>query len=166
VTADGGLAVCIKRKQLRFLQNNVISLSDYVQAEGLVTNQTYSPGGKVDSFRVGARLYDLISLGRIMQADDELDFVVERTVHNTFPAEHEWVTAEVLEPTDIAVIKLTWPQPRPPRNVRVEQTIEQRQTSREVEPNEFTNRPDGRTDLCQTIDRPPVGSDITVVRDW
>jgi hypothetical protein len=62
-----------------------MSLSDFVQTEGRISNATYSPGLKVDSFDVGSRRCDLISLRRLMQAGKRIGFVVERTVQNAFP---------------------------------------------------------------------------------
>jgi hypothetical protein len=162
VTQDGNLAVGNKTKRIRFLQNSVISLTDYVQAEGRVSNQKYSPGTKVDSFKLGSRLYDLISLRHVMQAGAEMDFSVERIVHSSFPAAHEYVTVAVLDPTDLVVLTVTWPKPRPPKNVRLEQVIEQRVTGRDIDSAEFQHRVDGRTDLFQTIQSPPLGSAINV----
>jgi hypothetical protein len=64
LTADGSFAVARKLMRLRFLQNNVISLYDYSRPGGRVSNARYSPGKKVDTFIMGSRRYDLISLGR------------------------------------------------------------------------------------------------------
>jgi len=101
-----------------------------------------------------------------MQAGDEIDFTVEREVHNSFRAAQENVTIEVLTPTDVLVIKVTWPKDRPPKNVRLERMIEQRPISRDIDSREFELLADGRTVLSQTIEQPPQGGNISVFWDW
>jgi hypothetical protein len=168
ITDDGEFAVVRKTMRLRFLQNDVASLMDFVQTDGRVSNATYSPGRKVDEFTVAGRRYDLVSLRRLMQAGDELNFEVYREVHGSFPGSQEWVSASVLTPTEVLTIKLTWPKDRPPKSeVRVEHsTAAGRHLNFARRDIDITELPDGRTRLSHVVDQPAEGTTVSILWDW
>jgi hypothetical protein len=117
-SADGSSATNTKKNRVRFIQNNVLAIPDYIWGDG-TTSSDYSckPGNQVAAFFEGSKKCVVIALDRMYNRDDELDIEIKRTVRNAFLGADEWVEVKPLAGTPALSFTVLWPAGRPPRTV-------------------------------------------------
>jgi hypothetical protein len=115
---DGSVVHVRRVKHLRFEQNEVISLLDFVHGDGERTSE-YSPGQVVHEFYDGIKRYSLIALDRIYSRHEEVDFVLTRTARDAFLARREEVGVVAEDVIDLLRMKILWHPERLPRSVNL-----------------------------------------------
>jgi hypothetical protein len=160
----GAEAHFTRTKRVRFDQDGVLAVLDYLGATGTseMVTCTPKPLKRVAEIRDGARTKALISLGRAWNRGEQLEFTVQARVADSFMEDREDLTVDVTEPMDRLVVSLTWPGDREVENVFVERFRKMEL----VEPSNLTATPDGRPWYVRTFDHPEIGETISVVWDW
>ncbi len=123
------MACVTKNNRVRFIQNNVLAIPDYIWGDGS-TSSDYScdPGEKVAEHREGAKNCVVIALDRMYKRDDELDIRIIRTVRGAFLESEEWVEVKPVAGTPALSFTLLWPAGRPPRGTTL--TLENERRNR------------------------------------
>jgi hypothetical protein len=164
-TIDGSLVYATRKKEIRFDQNKVFAVCDFVQGAGSRTT-TYSPGEAVAEFLAEGRPHTLVSLGRMHYRGERITLEAKRTVTDGFLAEHEIVGVEVEDDTELLKIEIKWPVERPPNAVRVARATPAREWRAEDAMEKVDTDSDGRRTFLMTVESPEKGSTTTVEWEW
>lgn len=128
---DDGSADVRSVKELRFLQDEVISVYEFYNPTGSSTDPECT-GGAVGGYQKKlkvlhtnfpgpkGRRYRIISLEGMWHRGQRMTFTVARSLSDCFVEEHESVGVEVEIPTDYLTLKVVWPQNRVPHAVQLE----------------------------------------------
>lgn len=115
VQDDRGAEVEMERQsRLRFLQNEVIAISDFAWPQTqAIKSYSCSPGIKVDQFPHADKLQFVISLRDVKHRGDEQTYTFRRVLVDQFLAKTEWVGVDVRDPTGTLTMKVVLPSSRP-----------------------------------------------------
>lgn len=160
----GKKALFKKRQQVRFLQNNVIAIEDYVWGDGeILADYRCTPGVVVDKYREGDRWNLLISLRETKSSGDIEQFHVEQQARNTYRKHEEWLQTEIRRPTRRLRMSVTFPQKRGCQRAVLVQRSANRTT--ELGPEHFDILPDGRQMLAWGTNH-AKGYEVYTLRWW
>lgn len=167
--ADGREAFVTKKNKVRFIQNNVLAIPDYIWGDGS-TKSEYScnVGQKVAEFQEGAKTCVVIVLDRMYKRDEELELEIKRTVRDAFMGTREWIEVKPLAGTPELTLNVLWPAGRSAE--RAELTIEnERRNRRSVEQlgdDSFHWGPGGRQQITRHFARPSPDERIRIEWSW
>jgi hypothetical protein len=155
-----------KARKLHFYRNEVMSLHDWFGADGTSANETSSPGTFLSQpkFRIGDKEYSLISFPSFYKRGDDLNLVITRDLHDSFPAEqNENVNIAVLEETARAQLKVIWPANKRPTKVWLSGN---QMAYKEIDIKALETEPDGRDSFTYELRGPKVGEDVYIFWNW
>lgn len=118
---DDGSASVVRRKRLRFSQEDVVTVIDWVKGDGSIEAIKYRPSAEdspIHNYINDGRRYSLIALDRPYGRDEELDFITERTMQDCFVKTPDRVTVVPLESTSLVKMRIRWPVDHAPHAVR------------------------------------------------
>jgi hypothetical protein len=164
ITDRGSKSTVERRKQLRFTQNEVITLLDWALGDGTGTT-TYSCGRPVEDFKLDNKRFRLILLERFYGRGDELEFVLKRSGKDKFPNTTERIGIEAT--TVIAILKMSvrWPTDRAPRTVR----LRKKNAAGQYDTKDVTTdvkTEGGRKHYELELPEPERGGETTIEWDW
>jgi hypothetical protein len=139
---EGTEAVFRRQQQVRFLQDNVLAIEDYVWGDGQIARYTCSPGAIVDQYREGDRWNIVISLRETKSKGEVADFYIERTLMDGFTKDEEWWQVELRHTTRRLKLTAIFPKERHCR--RAVMARRSRHQATVLGPEHFTDLPDGR----------------------
>jgi hypothetical protein len=160
------LAKYTKTRKMRFYRNEVMSIHDWFTAQGWSDNETSSPGTFLtdQKFTIGEREYSLILFRNFYKRGDEVDLLIKRDVHESFPAEeNEYVNLAVREETARARLKVVWPAEKPPTRLWLQGN---RMPNEEVSLKDLAKEPDGRNSFTYEVREPQLGEDVYIFWNW
>lgn len=164
---DDGSVFARRRKHLRFSQEDVVTVIDWVKGDGAIKSISYHPSAKVDPIHRyvnDGRQYSLIALDRPYGREEELDFVIERTMERCFVKTPDRVIVVPLESTSLVKMKVRWPKDRAPSAVRfTRRTDTERQTPSSLQ---ITRGEDDRPESQVDVQRPERGERLCIEWDW
>lgn len=164
--ADGS-AQSVSRRRLRFLQNEVVSIADWSQGDGMLASDArYLPGSAVHPYSHNGRRYQLIALDRVYARGEELDFKVERDINGVFPSSPDRAGVLTLDPTTTLKIVVRWPVDRPARNVRLKRLDPAQQVKSTQDVTKDLRKEDGRQFYCIEEPEPILGGRTIIEWDW
>jgi hypothetical protein len=166
IQGDGSASV-VRRKRLRFSQEDVVTVIDWVKGDGSIHAIKYRPSAEdspIHSYINDGRQYSLIALDRPYGRDEELDFVTERTMEDCFVKTPDRITVVPLESTSLVKMRVRWPAGHVPHAVRFSRrtdTERQKPISLPV-----TQGEGGRPETKVEAERPERGERLCVEWDW
>lgn len=116
---DGRLTQFHRKRKIRLLQDDVLSLYDWGWSDGDEDDPDYTGATKVDSFQFEGRKYSLLSLRRFYPRNSIVDLGIRRTLHDALTAAQERINMHCLDPTDVQIVTVQWPPGRHPSSVRL-----------------------------------------------
>ena len=141
--ANGERAIFRKRQKVRFLQDHILAIEDFVWGDGeTMADYRCSPGVVVDRYREGDRWNVLISLRETRNRGDVVEFYIEREVKAGFTKAEEWQQAEIRHRTHRLQMAIIFPKRRPCQRATVSQRS--RHHVLVLGPDHFRPLPDGR----------------------
>ena len=160
---NGAVATFTKRNRVRFIQNNVLAIPDYVWGDGSSHEYRCSPGRQVDEFKEGHRVCKVISLGKAYKRDEELVLEISRTVKDAFTSSAEWLEVRPVVGTPHLELNVIFPEGVKAHDVVMTTTKDATGETREkrLEKFDFDN---GRQRLTVNFRRPPPDELIRI--DW
>lgn len=161
----GHKAVFLRRTRLRFLQDYTIAIQDFVWGDGdPIADYKFSPGHIVDRYRDGERWNLLISLRQTKARNEEETFTVERTVHDAFKGNEEWVQAETWLPFRKLCLRVQFPKSRPCKRAWIIERSRNRTTQLDIA--HFHTLPNGRMEVVWQRQSPRRGEVFTLKWEW
>lgn len=162
--AEDGSARSVRRRLLRFAQDDAISVVDWITADGQIQDTKYTPGKAVHEFVSDGRKLTLVALDRPHARDEEREFTVERSVRGAFlkNPDRGWVIA--LDPTSLMRITIRWPRERPPKAVRFLRRTDTDRGKPVIVAAAIGK--DGRSEFTAEVREPARGERIGVEWDW
>jgi hypothetical protein len=164
---DGSLARVTKRNRVRFIQNNVLAIPDYIWGDGAMSSDyTCTPGKKVAEHQEGAKNCVVIALDRMYKRDEELDIEIARTVRGAFTGKREWIEVKPVAGTPALSFMVIWPAGREPRDatVTIENERRNRRKVRALGDEQLAWHEGGRRKYAEHFDNP--SSDEVIRVDW
>jgi hypothetical protein len=152
-------------QQVRFRQNHVAALLDYVWGDGDILHKyRCSPGVAVDRYKEGTRHVVLISLRELQSRGDELSFTTHRQVIDGFTHASECWESEVYHRTRRLQVRLLFPPARRCRRA----TVAVQSTGQTVALGSSCWRflPDGRQELVWVCDKPRLNERYLLRWEW
>jgi membrane protein implicated in regulation of membrane protease activity len=162
---DGELTQFHRKKKIRLLQDDVLSLFDWGWSDGEEDEPDYTGAVKVDSFSYEGRQYSLLSLRRFYPRNSIVDLGIRRTLHGALTAPQERINMHCLDPTDFMVVTVQWPLDRAPRSVRLNRVSANGERSSESAEDRLAVK-GGRTMLKIEEREPERRSVVTIEWDW
>jgi hypothetical protein len=118
--AAGTRARYEKEMRVRFTQNNTIAIWDTCWGQGTIRNESCTPPYRfVDSFPVGTRRYDVISLREKRRRGEEATLTIVRRFENSFLSTDETIEVETTSSVKELSLRIVFPLGRPPHRVTV-----------------------------------------------
>lgn len=125
----GRHALFCKRQKVKFLQDHVIAIHDYVWGDGWpCIGFSCAPGVVVDHFQEGDRQAMLISLREIKSCGDVETFHVQYRLKQSFVCDEEWWQLSMQNPTRQVKLSIIFPKRRPCRRAVLEERSRHRST--------------------------------------
>lgn len=161
----GKVAIFKRREKVRFLQDHVIALQEWVWGDGeLLADYRCSPGVPVDRYRDGLKQVILISLRETKGRGEVLEFNSERKIKDGFTTESEWFQIELNYKTRQLRMATIFPKKRPcKRAVLVERN---RNRTAVLGRSHFSRLPDGRQVVSWEVRNPLINELLTLKWDW
>ena len=160
---DGSKCSFSRQNEIRFLQNEVMVLSDRVwPANADIKDFKYFPGEVVDSFIDGDNRQFIISLRESKNRGETMRVESSRSVYDSFLAPSEWVAMDVSRPTGSLTMTVVLPDGRPPTKA----WGKVRSNAARHHPLVPTMRSDKRTQLERFIKRPRRGEAYYICWEW
>jgi hypothetical protein len=162
---DGGVSL-LRRKHLRIAQDDVVTVLDWLKADGEVVENKYRPlpGKPVHTYDSDGRQHVLVALDRPRMRDEELDFFIERKVERAFVGNPEQVLIVAYESTSLVRMTVRWPATRPPTEVRFYRRSDAERRKPVVL--RTTKTDDGREQVEIDAQNPSLGERICIEWDW
>jgi hypothetical protein len=163
---EDGAVDLVRRKHLRFSQDDVVTVLDWLKVDGNIKSIKYrpAPGERVHSYESDGREHVLVALDRPYARDEELDFFVERSVEQCFMKTPERVTVHTLESTSLIKMAVRWPSSKPPHAVRFYRRTDAERRKPVVL--QIVNNPDERPEVQIDAQDPEPGERICIEWDW
>lgn len=123
-----------KNNQVRFIQNNVLAIPDYIWGDGKLKPQyTCNRGTKVREIQEGSRTCVVLAMDRMYKRDEEVALTIKREVLDAFNGDDEWIEVQPLAGTPDLTLDIRWPSARPVKDVTLT-TTNARRNKRSVSP--------------------------------
>jgi hypothetical protein len=174
--AEGRFVIGTKKKHLRFVRDNVISLHELTRAQGgdgpYINNWRFEPPmlSKVGEFSSGGNQYILVSLGRMYRRNEELRYTSRRDIHNLFTDHQNSAALRADEGYETRSLRMEviWPEDRVPDRVVVQEITAAGETvTREYAGQELPRNEDSRPCIAHgPIIDPPPGKRIVISWVW
>jgi hypothetical protein len=140
---NGNKATFRKRKQIRYLQNNIIAYQDYGWGDGeILLNYRNSRGKAVDLYRSGYKTYILLSLREVKNRGDVDEFNIQWDIQKGFLTEDGYWATDISNRTRRIKVNVIFPKSRPPQKLAIEES--NRKSTRVLGPEVKKQLPDGR----------------------
>jgi hypothetical protein len=179
--AGNGDVRAIRRKRLRFTQDDVVTVTDWYRGDGSLGETKFFVGEGPDSIDIEStaighmhpakvvhefpsqgRDCALVALDRAYMRDEVRDYVVSRKGTGIFPKNPDRIWIATLESTSLLRIVLRWSE-RLPTEVRLIRQVD----SAPGRPIKFVpTTSDGRSEFKTEIPEPRQGERIAVEWDW
>lgn len=154
-----------KNQKVRYLQNNIIAFQDQGWSDGQsLLDYQCSPGVVVDQYRPGQKTYVLISLRESKQRGDEDEFHIQWNLRYAFRRSQEQWETEISHRTRQLLVRLIFPQARPPVRVWLEEYLRRR--TRLLSESVLQQLPDGRWQVEWKIKRPRLHERYALKWEW
>jgi len=109
----GDRAIVRRKKHIRFLQDDVVAVSERVWGTGSFSEgYRCSPGKAVDFYEEGSRWTVLISLRETKKRGDTLVLETTRTMRESFHGDRWWWEEEITQPTAQLAVTIIFPKER------------------------------------------------------
>jgi hypothetical protein len=149
----GEVATVETVQSVRFRQNQIAALVDYVWGDGeILAEYRCSPGLPVDAYREGTRTVVLISLRELKNRGDRLVFQTHRRVVGGFLRAEECWETEIYHRTARVEVQIIFPPERPCQRATV--TVQRTARTVALGPECRRSLPDGRQALIWSLDKP------------
>jgi hypothetical protein len=163
--ATGNEASSQKRLKLRFLQNDVIALRDFLWGDVSNTIQDYSwsPGRVVEQYQTGPRLQILIALDTVRNRGDIDTYIASYRSVGAFTSSQEWISFMATKPTDKLKVTVTFPKERPTKSISFTDGF-----GNYIDPERYIKRElnEGREKIQIELYRPPLEQEFALRWDW
>jgi len=162
---DGDVVTVDTVEKLRFRQNHVAALTDYVWGDGdILADYRCSPGVPVDCYKEGSRYAVLISLREHKHHGEEMVLRTHRTIRGGFSRSEECWESDVYHRTGRIELKVIFPPERACKRA----TASRRNAHETVVlgPEYFSTLPDGRQQLRWAIKRPRLHERYVLRWTW
>ncbi len=162
---QGEMATVDTMQHVRFRQNHIAVLLDYVWGDGdILAEYRSAPGIAVDHYKEGTRHVVLISLREHKNYGDELCFRTHRRVRHGFLRPHECWESEVYHRTQRMEVRVVFPKERPCQRA----TVAVQSTGRTVALDSDCLRtlPDGRQELVWACAHPRLNERYRLHWEW
>jgi len=165
VDAEGKEVLHTKKMKIKFIQNNVISIPDYVWGDGdCLVDYICEPGKIADVYQSGSRTNVLVSLRESKKRGDVMDLIFRRKILNGFMNDSEWVEVDFSTMTKDFELLVIFPKNRPCKRATL--TIRSKVAVSEIDNSKFKVLDDGRHALALNFKNPPIREMYTVRWDW
>jgi hypothetical protein len=152
-------------QQVRFRQNQVAVLLDYVWGDGdILREYTCSPGVPVDCYKEGTRHVVLISLRELKSRGDELSFTTHRQVIGGGTRPSECWESEVYHRTRRMEVRLLFPPER--RCQRAAVTVQSTGQTTALGKDNWSYLPDGQQELVWVCLKPRLNECYLLRWEW
>ena len=113
----------IKRKKVRYLQDNIIAYQDYAWGDGqILQNYQCAPGEPVDQYRSGYKTYVLISLREVKSRGDIDEFNIHWDHINGYLKPDGFWDTDITQRTKRIKVHVIFPPDRHPQRVTMHET--------------------------------------------
>jgi membrane protein implicated in regulation of membrane protease activity len=160
----GEVAYATRRKRLRFVQDEVITVVDWFQGDGK-SDIEYPLGKPVHSFKADGRACTLIALDRFYGRGEELDFLVKRTARDAFPGNPDRAAVVTLDQVSVLRMTVKWSVERPPTAVRLRRMRADGVVQVQNVTDQLTCLSE-RSVYTVTVDEPERGGRTSIEWDW
>jgi hypothetical protein len=152
-------------KQVRFHQNHVAALLDYVWGDGDILHEyRCSPGAPVDCYKEGTRHVVLISLREIKSRGDQLTLNTHRTVLGGFTRPSECWETGIYHRTQRLEVRLVFPAQRRCRRAVV--TVQSTGQTTALSKSHWRYLPDGGQELVWVCLKPRLNECYLLRWEW
>lgn len=163
--AKGHVATVDTAQRVRFRQNHVAALLDYVWGDGdILAEYRCSPGVAVDNYKEGTRHVVLISLRAQQSRGDELSFTTHRRVIDGFTRAHECWESEVYHRTRRMQVRLLFPPNR--RCTRATVAVQSTGQTIALGPSSWRYLSDGQQELTWVCEKPRLNERYLLRWEW
>ncbi len=161
---DGQEAFHRRRFRIRFLQNDVIAIREYIWGEGPHIARDYScePGRIVDIHRYGPYWHVFIALDEVRNRGDVGEFTSSRKLLGSFTGEDEWISLLIKHRTAKASITVILPEGRPANRYSLSADFGTTELRNRIEEQYINNR----QHLIVRLDRPKLNQVYTLRWEW
>lgn len=150
---DGKKAKFSKHMVIRYLQDDIVSFSDFGWSDGQgLLGYKISPGVPVDRYKSGHRNYVLISLRQRKSKGETDRFSIEWRIKNGFLLRDGFWQTDVTHRFGKMRLTIIFPRGRPPRKAFVEESNISR--NHPIKQENFRFLPDGRIKLSWSTGKP------------
>ena len=154
-----------KRQKVRYLQNNIIAYQDQGWSDGeSLLDYRCSPGVVVDQYRPGQKTYILISLRENKQRGDRDEFHISWKLKDAFLRSQEQWETEVSHRTRQLLVRLIFPQARPPVRVWLGEYLRRR--TQMLGDSAMQRLPDGRWQVEWQTRNPRLHERYALKWEW
>ena len=161
----GRVATVDTVQRLRFRQNHIAALVDYVWGDGdILAAYTCSPGVPVDCHKEGSRYVVLISLRGLKNSGETLTFRTHRKIVGGFTRSEECWESDFYHRTRQAVVRIIFPRQRPCQ--RAVLSLRNAGKTTALGPQHLHRLPDGRQALVWAIKRPRLHERYLLQWEW
>lgn len=163
--AGGRVATVDTVQHLRFRQNHIAALVDYVWGDGdILAAYTCSPGVPVDCHKEGSRHVVLISLRGLRNSGETLWFRTQRRILRGFTRPEECWESDFYHRTGRAEVRIIFPRQRPCRKAAISLRNAGKMTA--LGPQHFHRLPGGQQELVWAIKRPNLHERYLLHWEW
>ena len=162
---DGDVVTVDTVEKLRFRQNHVAALTDYVWGDGeILADYRCSPGVPVDCYKEGSRYAVLISLREHKHHGEEMVLRTHRMIRSGFTRSQECWENDIYHRMGESEILIVFPKERQCQRA----TVARHNTGRSVAlgPEHFQTLPDGRQQLSWSIRKPRLHERYVLHWEW
>ncbi|MBN1536896.1 MAG: hypothetical protein JW908_09210 [Anaerolineales bacterium] len=162
---DGTKATFIKRKKIRYLQNNIIAYQDYAWGDGeILLNYRTNRGKPVDRYRSGYKTYILLSLREVKNRGDTDEFNIQWNIRRGFLTNDGYWSTDISHPTRHIKINVIFPKSRPPTRLALEES--NRKHTRDLTRETQRQLSDGRWLVSWEKDKPRLYEVYVLRWEW
>jgi len=161
----GDRAIVRRRKRIRFLQDDVVAVTERVWGTGFFSEgYRCSPGVAVDFYEEGSRWTVLISLRETRKRGDTLALETSRTMLGSFPDDRCWWEEEIYQPTAQISVTIIFPKERRCRRATLTQRSRDHAVTLPRQRLRFLS--DGRQALTWQADHPQLHDLYRIAWSW
>jgi len=161
----GKQATFMKRKKVRYLQNNIIAYQDYGWGEGKYFHDYQAkPGIPVDRYNIGYKTYILLSLREVKNKGDVDEFHIQWRIEDGFLKPDGFWETDISSRTKHMKVSVIFPKSRPPLSARLVETNIRRTMI--LEKDAIQQLPDGRWLATWEEHKPRLFEHYIIRWDW
>ena len=152
-------------ERVRFRQNHVAAITDYVWGDGdMLAEYRCSPGVPVDCYKEGSRYAVLISLREHKNHGDELCLRTHRKIIDGFTRPEECWENDIYHRMGSSEIRVLFPKERRCQGA----TVARRNSGKTIAlgPEHFQILPDGRQQLSWVVKKPKLHERYLLHWEW